>query len=297
MRYPARLPLALLAILALALPASAAAAKQRSYYVSLGDSYAVGYQPNGPGGAGRLTNEGFSDYLYKRLRRSNPGLQLVKLGCGGATTGSMIRGPRPCPHPRPYKSTSRKNSQLGYAAKWMRRHRGQVRFVTISIGGNDVASCVGAGDLAAIVACVDKGVKRIRKNLPVIARVVRQAAGKRVTVVGTTYPNVVLGAWVEGDDESKQLAAASVPVFRDSVNPALKKAYAKQKIRFADATDDFGGYVPFERTTTLAPYGEIPVAVANICRLAWFCDVPDIHLRSAGYRKMATLIATVIRRS
>jgi lysophospholipase L1-like esterase len=296
MRSPARLAVAVLAILALALPAAAAAAEQRSYYVSLGDSYSVGYQPNGPGGAGRLTDEGFSDYLFKRLRKSNPGLRLVKLGCGGATTGSMIRGPRPCPHPRPYKSTSRKTSQLTYAAKWMRRHRGQVRFVTIAIGGNDVASCVGAGELAAIVACVDKGVKRIRKNLPVIARVVRQAAGERAAIVGTTYPDVVLGAYVKSDD-GKQLAAASVPVFRDSVNPTLKKAYAKQKIGFADATDDFGGYVPFEQTTTLAPYGEIPVAVANICRLGWFCDTTDIHLRSAGYKKLAALIATVIRRS
>src|SRR3712207_8987263 len=55
--------------------------------------------------------------------------------------------------------------------------------------------------------------------------------------------------------------------FRDQINPALKSGYASQKIGFVDATAGFGAYIPFEQTTTLAPYGEIPKNVANICTL------------------------------
>jgi lysophospholipase L1-like esterase len=281
-------PLAL-ALLVLALPASADAAK-RTYYVSLGDSYAAGYQPNG------VENRGFTDYLFKRLRKSDRHLKLVKLGCGGATTESMIKGTKACGEDYlPYASRSRRTSQLSYAKRWLRAHRGQVRYVTLTIGGNDFASCVGAGDLNAVVACAARGINRMKKNLPVIAKGVRKAAGRQAVIVGSTYPDVVLGAWVQSED-GQDLARASVAVFRDEINPAMKKAYAKRDIGFVDATAKFGGYVPLEQTTTLEPYGEIPVAVANICRLGWFCDRSDIHLRSSGYRKLAGLIHAVIAR-
>jgi lysophospholipase L1-like esterase len=283
------LPLAL-ALLALALPGSAAAKAKRSYYVSLGDSYAAGYQPDG------TQNEGFTDDLFKSLHKSEPGLKLVKLGCGGATTESMIKGNKPCGESYlPYKSKSKATSQLTYASKWIRAHRKQVRYVTLTIGGNDFASCVKAGDFNAVIACAAKGIDKMKKNLPVIAKSLRGAAGPKPVIVGSTYPDVVLGAWVQGDD-GKQIAQASVPVFREQINPAMKKAYKKRKIGFVDATAKFGGYIPLDQTTTVDPYGEIPVAVANICTLGWFCERSDIHLRSNGYAKLADLILTEIKR-
>jgi lysophospholipase L1-like esterase len=220
----------------------------------------------------------------------------VRLGCGGATTESMIRGTRPCGEAYlPYESKSRKTSQLTYGAKWIREHSSQVKYVTLTIGGNDFASCTSAGDLGAVVECTGKGIEKMKKNLPVIAKALRKAAGPEPTIVGSTYPDVVLGAYVQSED-GKNLAAASVEVFRQQINPAMKKAYSKRKIGFIDATDEFGGYIPFERTTTLAPYGEIPVAVANICKFGWFCERPDIHLRSNGYAKLAKLFLAEIRR-
>jgi lysophospholipase L1-like esterase len=282
-------PLAL-ALLLLALPASANAAPKRHYYVSLGDSYAFGYQPNGD------YKHGFTDYLYKSLHKRDKHLKLINLGCGGATTESMIKGNKPCsPQAKlPYKNKSKKTSQLSYAKKWLRAHRKQVRFVTIAIGGNDVASCTKAGDLNAIVACVATGIDKIKKNLPVIAKGVRTAAGKKTIVVGTTYPDVVLGDWVQGED-GQNLAKASVPIFHDQINPAMKAAYMKQHIRFVDATADFGGYTPLDQTTTFEPFGEIPVAVAQICQYGWFCERQDIHLRSPGYKLLAGFILDTIR--
>ena len=52
------------------------------YYLSLGDSYSVGYQPVPlPDGAATV---GFTGYAAKKLK-----LQLENFGCGGATTASL----------------------------------------------------------------------------------------------------------------------------------------------------------------------------------------------------------------
>ena len=53
---------AALAAALLALPATAAA--KTTYYLSLGDSYASGVQPIGPGGADTFTNQGYTDVVY-----------------------------------------------------------------------------------------------------------------------------------------------------------------------------------------------------------------------------------------
>src|SRR4051794_41289564 len=105
-----RFLVAAIAVAALALPASAAARAKTSYYVALGDSYAQGYQPIGPNQADVITDKGFNDYAFKKLRRSHHGLKLVKLGCGGGPTHSTINGRRPRgkknPHARPPRETS-----------------------------------------------------------------------------------------------------------------------------------------------------------------------------------------------
>jgi lysophospholipase L1-like esterase len=282
-----------IAAAALALPASAAARAKPTYYVSLGDSYAQGVQPIGLNQADVPTTKGFNNVVFKKLRKKHPGLKFVQLGCGGATTDSMINGDKPCGEKLPYKSTSKATSQLTYAAKWVKAHRGKVSYITVSIGGNDFAHCAGAGDFNAVLACASQGIAQMKKNLPVIARTLRKAAGKKTVIVGSTYPDVVLGAYVQSDS-GKQLASASVSVFKDQVNPTLKKAYAKQKIRFADTTTAFGSFIPFSKTTTLAPYGQIPVAVADICKFGWYCTArpggPDIHLRTSGYAKFAAVV-------
>lgn len=292
------LPLALAAA-ALALPAAAtAAAPKATYFVSLGDSWAQGVQPIGPDQKDVATNKGFNDVLYAKLRKTHPGLIHVKLGCGGATTGSMINGTKPCAEKLPYASKSKATSQLTYASKFLKRNRARIAYVTVIIGGNDVAPCASKpGD--ELVACVGKGLEEIKKNISVISKKVRTGAGKKAVIIGSTYADVVLGQYVKSDN-GKSIAAVSVDIFRDQINPTLKKGYAKQKIGFVDATAGFGGYIPFDQTTTLAPYGEIPQAVANICTLGWYCDersTPDIHLKPKGYAKLAGLFLKRIPRA
>ncbi len=87
-----RLVAALAALSALAMPAAAHAAAPshataaRTYDLSLGDSYAVGYQAD----VGRTTRHGFADQLLPLAKRRGYDYTLANFGCGGATTGSIL---------------------------------------------------------------------------------------------------------------------------------------------------------------------------------------------------------------
>jgi lysophospholipase L1-like esterase len=299
---PRMLLLALATALALLfLPAGVHARTPTKYYVSLGDSYSQGVQPIGPNQADVPTNQGFTDFLYPKARKLIPGLKLVKLGCGRATTDSLINGTRRCAEPGlPYASVSRATSQLTYATKFLRRHRKSVALVTLSIGGNNFDGCpANGGDLTAVATCVANGIAKMKQDLPTIASALRRAAGSKAIIIGSTYPDVALGAWILGPT-GMQVAQLSVPLFRQQVNPALKSAYAARRIGFVDATSAFGGYTPLTQTTVLAPFGTIPVATANICNRAWYCvprpDGPDLHLRASGYRKLASLYLAALKK-
>ena len=165
--------------------------------------------------------------------------------------------------------------------------------MTVSIGGNNVTACARAADP---VPCVTAAVAAIREDVTEIARRLRRAAGRRVRIVGTTYPDVLLGSWVNGDAASRNIAGLSVVAFRSLINPALKEAYASARGRFVDVTAASGAYAPFDQVTTLFPYGTVPVAVARVCELSYFCAFRDIHARTDGYRLIADLIARQLPR-
>ncbi len=57
--------------------------------MSLGDSYASGYQPAAVG-PGRNTRNGFVYQVPRVARARGYRLQLVNFGCGGATTASLV---------------------------------------------------------------------------------------------------------------------------------------------------------------------------------------------------------------
>ena len=280
------LPLAVL----LLVPATAQAAghTKTQYYVSLGDSYAVGYQP----GRG-TTREGFADQTVTKARKRGYRLKLVNFGCGGATTTSIIKG-KGCPKPArapgaaPYDDLT----QASAAARFIRSHRGEVVLVTVSIAGNDVTKCAAAGDP---VACVADAVGDINKNLGVLVRRLRKAAGPKTRIVGTTYPDVILGQWVH-PPVSQDLARLSVVAFQALINPALKKQYESVHGRFADVTKATGAYGSLDQLTNLPPYGDIPVPVAKVCKLTWYCEKGDIHARKSGYGAIASLIVKTLPR-
>lgn len=62
-----------------------------SYYLALGDSLSQGVQPDAAG-ASVETGQGYPDLVYATLLASHPALRLVRLGCPGETTQTMMHG-------------------------------------------------------------------------------------------------------------------------------------------------------------------------------------------------------------
>ena len=277
---------------ALLLPSAAHAAKpKQQFYVSLGDSYATGFQPSAPG-EGANTHNGFAYQLPKLAKPRGYRYKLVNFGCGGETTVSLLQRTEPCSARVPGGEDYAGRTQIAAAEKFIREHRRKVGLITVSIGGNDVTACVREADP---IPCVAAAVQAIEANVKRIAERLRKAAGKQPRIVGITYPDVILGAWV-GAIPDQNLARLSVAAFQSLINPALKTAYAAGDGRFVDVTAASGAYGPLEETTTLDPYGVIPVPVAKVCELTYYCEFRDIHAKTSGYRLIAELIAKTLPR-
>jgi lysophospholipase L1-like esterase len=283
-----------LLLLLLALPASGLAAKSppTQLYVSLGDSYATGYQPTAQG-VGRNTRNGFAYQLPGLARPRGYNFQLVNFGCGGATTTSILEAKGCVPRARALGGPVYTNkTQTAAAEAFLRANRGKVGLITVSIGGNDVTKCVSEADPTT---CVADAVKVIKTNVTKLAKRLRAAAGPNVRIVGITYPDVILGLWTTGKQSDQDLAKLSLFAFRGLLNPAFKESYTSvRRGSFVDVTNATGAYTPLEQTTTLAPYGTIPVAVAKVCQLSYFCQFRDIHARTNGYKIIAQLIAKTL---
>jgi lysophospholipase L1-like esterase len=293
---PRKTPLAGLVaalVLALLLPAAAHAAKaKRQYYVSVGDSYAVGWQHPGLYDLGPTT-QGFTNQTVKLAKAKHYKLKLVNFGCGGATTRSIIAQRGCAAGARAIGGKKYSTSQATAAAHFLRHHRGKVALVTVSIGGNDVTACARE---ANPVPCVATATVNVKQNVKTLVKRLRKAAGTKVRIVGITYPDVILGQWVR-PPVNQGFAALSVTAFKQFINPALKGAYRSVKGKFVDVTAATGGYTPLDQTTTLAPYGTIPVAVAKVCQLTWYCQFGDIHANAAGYKIIAQgVVKTLPRR-
>lgn len=261
----------------------------QQYYVSLGDSYAVGYQPTWTTGIG-----GFVYQVPPLARSRGYNLKVVQFGCGGATTESLVTQigckrdpahPFQVPDFHPYPNTT----QIAAATAFIQEHRGQIGLITVSIGGNDVTACVKSG---SPIPCIAAATAKIKLRVAQVARQLRAAAGPGVPMIGTTYPDVVLGQWVNpGGAAAKGLANLSVVAFKSFINPALKTAYAAGQGQFIDVTAATGAYGPMTTKEYLAPWGVIPKPVADVCRISWYCTRHDIHLHTDGYTIMAAMIA------
>jgi len=255
-------------------------------YVSIGDSYAAGEQLSAGGGLA-TSRSGFAYRVADRMAASGEDLQLINFGCVGATSTDLLTrkgcpdgglGPGATPYPD--------STQADAAIAALSAHRGHVRLVTISIGGNDVNACLPPGGRPPVrdVDCVDQTLSELRTNMRTLLARIRAVTGPGVPVVGITYPDFFLGAWVLGDQAS---ARASVPLFRDVLNPALRTGYEAAHARFVDVTSSTGAYGPLTTQTDLPPYGMVPVPVARACVLTAFCTSQDVHPTDRGYAEIA----------
>lgn len=275
----------LTALATVALPGVAQARTPATvYYVSLGDSYSVGYQP------GLGSTPGYTVYVAEKTH-----LTLVNFGCGGATTSSILNAVG-CPDVLPHTIggvTYPTTTQIAAAEAFLTAHRGHIGLITVSIGGNDVTSCALKADP---FSCVAAAVGNITTNVTALASDLRGAAGPSVPIIGLTYPDVILGAYVwpsrTPTASAVSLAKVSVTAFKLLINPALSKAYARSNAAFVDVTAATGAYGSLTRTVTTKAYGTIPAPVASVCALTWFCARGDIHAHTSGYTLIGKLVVT-----
>ncbi len=255
--------------------------RQPTYYVSLGDSYSVGYQP------GLGSTPGYTVYVAQHT-----GLTLVNFGCGGATTSSILNAVG-CPDVLPHTAggmTYPTTTQIAAADAFITAHHGHIGLMTVSIGGNDVTGCATQSNA---ISCVGNVVKSITTNVTTLAQDLRSAAGPNVPIIGSTYPDVILGAYVypknPGPPAAITLAKESVVAFKLLINPALSKAYQSAQGSLVDVTKATGAYGSLTTTVKTKTYGTIPVPVATVCTLTWFCAKGDIHSRTPGYNLIGRL--------
>ncbi len=250
--------------------ATVPAAAPAPRYLALGDSLAFGYQPS------KVFDQGYVNQLLAILHAKEPGLASTNLGCPGETSRSLRLG-GVCSYPGG-------GSQLDTAVAFLRAHRHSVRLVTIDIGGNDVDRCVTA--TAIDQTCFRQGLWTIAVNLFRTVYRLREAA-PGVTIVGMTYYDTALAAWLTGP-AGQSVAKASLPLAHE-LNGLLRLLYRSAGFRVADVAGAFST----DDMTTLV--GGIPLDVARVCQWTWMCTAaPDIHANTAGYGVIAQAFAAVL---
>jgi lysophospholipase L1-like esterase len=282
--------------LALALPGAAFAKSATArYYVALGDSLSQGQQPD-LHGVTRNTAQGYADDLFARERVGIPSLQLVKLGCGGESTTSMLTGHGNEADARKFHCHLAGGSQLSAAVRFLRahHHRGEVPLVTIDIGANDVDPCISATNLGT---CVAKGLLTIKLNTLKILQALRHAAPAGTRFAGMTLYDPVLGAYFSPAGSSAQALALASPAILKNVNDELTGADVGAGFRTVDVAGAFASY----STQPTAWEGQtIPLNVARVCSWTWACQTPpsgpNIHANKNGYQVIANAFAKVVGR-
>jgi lysophospholipase L1-like esterase len=258
----------------------------QNYYLSLGDSLAQGVQADRFGHVGD-TDRGYVDQFYDMIAGRYRDLGLLKLGCPGETTRTMIRG-RHCPYPA--------GSQLDQAVAFLHDHRGHVALITLDIGANDRPSCFTDPVRQLVLPCATAPAAPTLRNLALILRRLRAAAGPRTLIIGMTYYAPELPEWRYGPGgRVRARVSARLSLAFDA---ELVQVYRSAGDRVADvagafATADFAGQEP------VRGLGAVPPNVAAICRWTWVCALPprgpNKHPDEAGYTVIARAFLAAYR--
>jgi lysophospholipase L1-like esterase len=250
------------------------------YYLSLGDSLAASYQPNGD------FADGYAEQLHAALAADDPKLELVKLGCGGESTVSMRFGSQDptvvlsCGTPRYYKHVLYpKGTQLAEAASFLQAHRGKVALVTIDIGANDLQRLDQQGNLIICLfepAGCGAQTATLVESLTAILTELRAAVGPAVPIVGMSYYDVFAPLCVS--DPALLFVCGRV----DAFNSRIEDTYAAAGVPVADVAGAFEN-------------DNLAHAAVHVCAWTWFCTLGDVHANTAGYGVIAQAFEQVVQ--
>ena len=237
---------------------------ERPCYLALGDSYAYG-----EGASSRIKLSYvplFHQFLERDMGRD---LALRNLAVGGETTTSMIA-----------------KGQLAKALAELRFRNQEnddpvddVVVITIDIGGNDLIGLTSEGracappkglDDSGCAAAVGNAIDEASKNLPVILRALRVAAGPETRILALDYFNPYSGSG-RPLDEAGDLA---LPALNDPIEQAANSPGVDAEV--VHLFDAFRGRAP-EFTHVMEPE-------------------EDFHPNDAGYRLMTDLLIAAYER-
>jgi lysophospholipase L1-like esterase len=254
-----------------------------AYYLALGGSGSVGFQPTVDHPKGQPTNAGYANDVLALERIRWSGLQLVRLGCPGETSGTFLFGGDRC---RPNGQT-----QLAQAVSFLRSHANTV-LVTIDVGFNNIRPCLAYRVVNE--TCVSQSLATIRQQLTEIVSLLR-AAVPSLRIVGVGHYDPYLDVHAK-DIATQAFAQASIAV-TERLNETLRSAYSAAGVPMANVASAFA--VANAVPTTLANGTTVPRDLVRLCALTWACTPSPLghnqHPNEDGYEVIAEAIADVVR--
>ncbi len=254
------------------------------YYLALGASDSVGYQP-APGTAhAEPTDRGYANDLVAEEATLGVSMDLTQLGCPGETTSTMLNGRDRCYAPG--------TSQIADAVAFLQTHVDDPVLVTIDLGFNDVFPCLHRASTNP--SCAQRHLSALSAQLTSIMTQLVAAAGAHVTFVGLNHydPDVLV---VRHDIRDAEDAAARARVI-NRMNDALADVYGRFAIPVAMVSKafDLGDTTP----VTVPGLGTVTAQAARLCDLSWVCQPPpqgpNIHPNDAGYEAITDAIIAAL---
>ncbi|MGC2174739.1 MAG: hypothetical protein WA614_04680 [Acidimicrobiales bacterium] len=271
-------------------PTTSTPVKLSAFYLDIGASESLGYQPTGiPGHNGERTNTGYANDLVQREALKGVALTLEQIGCPGDTIQSLL-------------DTSKSDAcyqapetQLTKAEAYLQAHSTDQVLVTIDLGFNNVRPCMEQDPVNQ--TCLEQGIVDIQHDLPTVLKDLKSSAGPGVHFVGIEYADPYLGYYV--NPSVGPADATTTLVGMEQLDGVLDRIYASADVPVADVpglfqTDD-------NAPVNVPNVGTIPTNVAQACELTWFCYTtpfgPDDHPNNAGYSLIAEAIEAVLPHS
>ncbi len=257
---------------------SAHAAVEPEYQLSLGDSLTAGWGSSAP-------SADYANLLVSHEASQVPGLTVENVSCPMESTTSLLYGGGWCHY--------QGGSQLAAAESFLRTHPGEVRYITIDIGINDVDSCASGSGIDQ--SCALRGIAAVARNLPQILAALSAAAPGVVIFGANSYDPFLAGVVAPGPNDDPYLTHASLgPGFATSslammdwLNAALDGTYQAHGARVVDVASAFD---TDDGAMTGNVDGQVVAQnVSDVCAWTHMCDASGwtIHLNDGGYGVVA----------